>query len=113
MDDCIFCKIASGKIPAKVIERGDGIIAIADLNPQAPSHVLVLPVDHHATIADLADNDPPTAGRLLATAAAIGRKTGGEHGFRLVINSGEYGGQTVDHVHVHVLAGRHMAWPPG
>lgn len=113
MDSCIFCKIAAGEIPATVIERGDGVIAIADLNPQAPSHVLVLPEGHHPTIADLADSDPAMAGRLLATAAAIGRNSGGARGFRLVINSGEHGGQTVDHVHVHVLAGRHMSWPPG
>jgi histidine triad (HIT) family protein len=113
MEHCVFCNIANGQIPATVIERGDGVIAIADLNPQAPSHVLVLPVDHHATIAELAVNDPATAGRLLASAAAIGRKTGGDRGFRLVINSGEHGGQTVDHVHVHVLAGRSMSWPPG
>lgn len=112
MDNCVFCKIASGQIPATVVERGDGVIAIADLDPQAPSHILVLPVAHHATIAELAQDDPATAGRLLETAAAIGKRTGA-HGFRLVINSGEHGGQTVDHVHVHVLAGRSMSWPPG
>ena len=113
MENCVFCKIADGQIPATVIERNEGVIAISDLNPQAPSHVLVLPVDHHATIAELTENDPATAGRLLATAAAIGRRTGGDRGFRLVINSGEDAGQTVDHVHVHVLAGRSMSWPPG
>lgn len=113
MNDCIFCKIARGEIPATIIERGDGVIAIADLNPQAPTHVLVLPVEHHATIAGLAEDDPATAGRLLATAAAIGRRVGGDRGFRLVVNSGADGGQTVDHVHVHVLAGRAMSWPPG
>jgi histidine triad (HIT) family protein len=113
MENCVFCKIGAGEIPATVIERGDGVIAIADLNPQAPSHVLVMPLAHHATIAELVENDPATAGSLLATAAAIGRKTGAQRGFRLVINSGDDGGQTVDHVHVHVLAGRPMSWPPG
>jgi histidine triad (HIT) family protein len=113
MPNCVFCKIANGEIPATIVQRDDGVIAIADLNPQAPSHVLVLPVNHHATIAELVQNDAATAERLLATAAAIGRRTGGDRGFRLVINSGEDAGQTVDHVHVHVLAGRSMAWPPG
>ena len=113
MDDCIFCKIARGAIPATVIERGDGVLAISDLHPQAPSHVLVLPVDHFATIAELTERDPAAASRLLAMAAAIGRKSGGDRGFRLVVNSGPEGGQTVDHVHVHVLAGRAMSWPPG
>lgn len=113
MEGCVFCKIAAGEVPATILERGDGVFAIADLNPQSPSHVLVLPTAHHANIADLLENDPATAQRLLALAAAIGRRTGGQRGFRLVINSGEHGGQTVDHVHVHVLAGRPMSWPPG
>ncbi len=108
-----FCKIAAGEIPATVLENNAGVMAIADLNPQAPAHVLVLPIAHHATIAELVEHDPATAGRLLATAAAIGHKNGGERGFRLVVNSGADGGQTVDHVHVHVLAGRRMSWPPG
>lgn len=112
-NDCVFCKIAAGEIPATIIERSEGVIAIADLNPQAPSHVLVIPIEHHATIADLAENDTSAVGRLLGTAAAIGRRTGGERGFRLVVNSGDDAGQTVDHVHVHVLSGRSMSWPPG
>jgi histidine triad (HIT) family protein len=113
MDGCIFCRIAEGQIPAAVISRDDDVIAIADLNPQAPSHALVLPVAHYATIVDLARAEPALAGRLMTVASQLGSDRGGERGFRLVVNTGEYGGQTVDHVHVHVLAGRRMSWPPG
>lgn len=113
MESCVFCKIAAGQIPTTVLARSEGIIAIADLHPQAPVHALVLPIAHHATIADVIENEPATAARLLETASAIGRESGGERGFRLVVNTGGDGGQTVDHVHVHVLAGRPMSWPPG
>jgi histidine triad (HIT) family protein len=113
MDDCIFCKIAGGEVPAKIIHRDDDVIAIEDLNPQAPSHTLVIPVPHHATIADLTQAEPALAGRLIGVASRLGADRGGEQGFRLVVNTGEYGGQTVGHVHVHVLAGRRMSWPPG
>jgi histidine triad (HIT) family protein len=113
MDDCIFCRIAGEEVPANIVARDDGVIAIEDLNPQAPSHVLVLPVAHHATIVDLTRADPTLAARLMAVASQLGVQRGGERGFRLVVNTGEYGGQTVDHVHVHVLASRRMSWPPG
>jgi histidine triad (HIT) family protein len=113
MEDCIFCKIAGGQVPANIIARDGGVIAIEDLNPQAPSHALVLPAAHHATIVDLTQADPALAGRLMAVASRLGGERGGEKGFRLVLNTGEDGGQTVDHVHVHVLAGRRMSWPPG
>ncbi|HXB82328.1 MAG TPA: HIT domain-containing protein [Candidatus Acidoferrum sp.] len=113
MDDCIFCRIAGGGVPAKIIHRDDDVIAIEDLNPQAPSHALVLPVRHHGTIVDLMRDEPAVAARLIAVASQLGSDRGGERGFRLVVNTGEYGGQTVDHVHVHVLAGRRMSWPPG
>jgi histidine triad (HIT) family protein len=113
MDDCIFCKIAAGEVPAKAILRDVDVIAIEDLNPQAPSHALVIPVSHHATITDLTRAEPALAARLIAVAAQLGADRGGEQGFRLVVNTGEHGGQTVGHVHVHVLAGRRMSWPPG
>jgi histidine triad (HIT) family protein len=113
MEDCIFCKIAGGEVPAKVILRDDDVIAIEDLNPQAPSHALVIPVPHHATIVDLTRAEPALAARLMTVASRLGGDRGGEQGFRLVINTGEHGGQTVGHVHVHVLAGRPMSWPPG
>ncbi|MGC9993351.1 MAG: HIT domain-containing protein [Candidatus Cybelea sp.] len=113
MEGCIFCKIAGGAIPAKIIHRDDDVIAIEDLNPQAPSHELVLPVAHHGTIVELTRSDPALAARLIAVASKLGLDRGGEQGFRLVVNTGEHGGQTVGHVHVHVLAGRRMSWPPG
>ncbi|HEY3674545.1 MAG TPA: histidine triad nucleotide-binding protein [Candidatus Tumulicola sp.] len=113
-EGCIFCRIAAGEIPATVVDRTDGVLAIEDLTPQAPTHVLVIPSEHHDTVADLAagGNDGLLA-RLFATAAKIGRERGGDGGFRLVVNSGPNAGQSVGHVHVHVLAGRSLGWPPG
>lgn len=113
-DDCIFCKIVRGEIPATFAYRDDDVVAIEDLNPQAPVHLLVLPRAHYADVAELAaDADLHAAHRLLAVAAELGRQRGGQAGFRLVANTGPDGGQTVGHVHVHVLAGRPMGWPPG
>lgn len=111
-DDCIFCKISAGEIPAKAVYRDDDVLAIEDLNPQAPVHLLVMPLQHHPNIAAASDRDGSLVARLLDVAARLGRERGG-NGFRLVINTGPDGGQTVDHLHVHVLAGRHMTWPPG
>ncbi len=110
---CLFCKIASGAIPATILYRDDELIAIADVNPQAPEHVLVMPVEHVANLADFADQaSPERVARLFATASRIGRERGAR-GFRTVVNSGPDAGQSVDHLHVHVLAGRPMTWPPG
>ena len=113
MADCIFCKIASGSIPAKSVYADDAIVAIEDVNPQAPQHVLVMPRKHFPTLDDLTAGDAALAARLMEVAARLGRQQAGESGFRIVVNTGEHGGQTVDHVHVHVLAGRRMTWPPG
>ncbi|HEY6486498.1 MAG TPA: HIT domain-containing protein [Candidatus Cybelea sp.] len=112
MNDCVFCRIAAGEIPAKALYRDEEVLAIEDLNPQAPSHVLVMPVAHYATVGELTA-DAALAARLLAVASDLGGERGGERGYRLVINTGPDGGQTVGHVHVHVLSGREMAWPPG
>jgi histidine triad (HIT) family protein len=112
MDDCIFCKIASGEIPAKVVYRDDAVLAIEDLNPQAPAHLLVIPAAHYASIVEAVD-DGALAGSMMAVAARLGKERGGDGGFRLIVNTGPDGGQTVAHVHVHVLAGRAMTWPPG
>lgn len=115
MEGCIFCKIVSGAVPAAVVYRNERVLAIEDLDPQAPTHLLVLPVEHYATIADAAE-EPSAAvltAELVRTAARLGRERGGESGFRLVVNTGSNGGQTVEHLHVHVLAGRRMSWPPG
>ncbi|HUY41857.1 MAG TPA: histidine triad nucleotide-binding protein [Candidatus Dormibacteraeota bacterium] len=111
--ECLFCKIVAGEIPADEIYRDDDAIAIADVNPQAPKHVLVLPRKHYATVADILDGgDEALLGHVVAVATKLARDFG-SRGFRLVVNTGVEGGQTVDHVHVHVLAGRHMSWPPG
>ncbi len=111
--DCLFCKISAGEIPAKAIYRDDRVLAIQDINPQAPVHLLVMPVDHHANIGELSDaSDGPLLARLFEVATKLGREYGSD-GYRLVMNTGIDGGQTVDHLHVHVLAGRKMTWPPG
>jgi histidine triad (HIT) family protein len=113
-DDCIFCRIASGAIPATIAYRANGVLALEDLNPQAPTHVLVIPETHHDTVADLAaSGDAALLSEVFSTAARIGRERGGADGFRLVVNSGPIAGQSVGHLHVHVLAGRPLSWPPG
>jgi histidine triad (HIT) family protein len=110
--DCIFCKIAAGEIPVEPVYRDGDVLAIADINPQAPHHVLVMPVQHVENVYELATNDEALVAKVFATAAKLGREQAGG-GFRLVVNTGAEGGQTVDHMHVHVLAGRLMGWPPG
>lgn len=110
---CIFCKIAAGGIAAHFAHRDEDVIAIADVNPQAPQHLLVLPVRHATNLPELAAaGDGALIAKLFATAAQLGREVSGD-GFRLVVNTGELGGQTVDHVHIHILGGRQMHWPPG
>ena len=114
MADCIFCKIVAGEIPAKVVHRDEDVIAIEDLNPQAPTHLLVMPVQHFETISHLVSGQraDPLVRRLFEAASQLGEKHGdGE--YRLVVNTGQKGGQTVGHLHVHVLGGRAMTWPPG
>jgi histidine triad (HIT) family protein len=116
MADCIFCKVARGEVPANVAYRDDdrGVLAIEDVNPQAPVHLLVMPIAHYETLWDAirqGGDALPTA--LFEVASNLGKERGGARGFRLVVNTGEDGGQTVGHVHLHVLAGRHMTWPPG
>jgi histidine triad (HIT) family protein len=113
-NDCLFCKIVAGAMPAKVAYRDDDFVAIEDVDPQAPTHLLVLPVRHHRDLGELVDaGDAAEAQRLLQIAVELGRRHGGDDGFRVVANSGRAGGQTVDHLHLHVLAGRPMRWPPG
>lgn len=113
MSDCIFCKIAAGEVPAKVVERDARAIAIEDLNPQAPTHLLVMPLEHHATLVDATAADAGIVSEVMSLASRLGARHGGDAGFRLVVNTGADGGQTVGHLHVHVLAGRRMTWPPG
>jgi histidine triad (HIT) family protein len=110
---CLFCRIVAGEIPATVVHEGPRTLAFRDLNPQAPTHVLVIPKDHYADVAALAAVDPAYAGEVLAAAAEIARAEGLTGGYRLVANTGGDAGQTVDHLHVHVLGGRALSWPPG
>lgn len=110
-DNCIFCKIVRGEIPSKSVGESETAMAFRDLNPQAPTHVLVIPKTHVASLADASDQK--MLGDLLAFAAQVARKEGLEEGYRVVANTGPNGGQTVDHLHLHVLGGRRMTWPPG
>ena len=111
MKGCVLCMIAEKTVPSTIVHRDDATMAIEDINPQAPTHVLVFPLEHVASVAEM--DDAALVGRLLRVATGIGRDRGGDEGFRLVINTGPNGGQTIDHMHVHVLAGRAMEWPPG
>jgi histidine triad (HIT) family protein len=112
-DDCLFCRIVAGEIPSARLHEDDLVIAIRDIDPQAPTHVLVLPKAHIASAAVLTDADGPLLGRLFEVAATLARQEGLDGGWRLVTNVGDDGGQTVDHLHVHLLGGRPMTWPPG
>jgi histidine triad (HIT) family protein len=111
--DCLFCRIVAGEIPATRVHEDDLVVAIRDIGPQAPTHVLVMPVAHIASAADLSDADGPLLGHLFAVAADIARSEGLDGGWRLVTNVGPDAGQSVDHLHLHLLGGRRMAWPPG
>ncbi|HET9100851.1 MAG TPA: histidine triad nucleotide-binding protein [Acidobacteriaceae bacterium] len=110
--NCLFCRIVSGEIPAKKIFEDEVSIAFADINPQAPTHFLVIPKKHIDSLAQASQADKEMLGHLTLVAAELA-KTSLSKGFRIVINSGEDGGQTVDHLHLHVLGGRPMHWPPG
>ncbi len=111
--DCLFCKIVSGAIPAKRVHETEDTIAFADIHPQAPVHVLVIPKRHIASHAHALPEDAELVGKLMAAAGEVARAQKLANGYRLVVNTGPDGGQTVDHLHVHVLGGRPMGWPPG
>jgi histidine triad (HIT) family protein len=114
MTDCLFCKICEGKIPAAITYRDQEMVAFKDINPRAPLHQLVIPTRHLASLATARPDDAALLGRLMLTAAQLARDAGyADSGFRVVMNAGEDAGQTVFHVHLHVLAGRALAWPPG
>lgn len=114
MADCLFCRIAAGEIPATVVHDDELTLAFRDLNPQAPTHVLVVPKAHHADIGALAAADPAALTALHRTAAAVAAAEGVDvSGWRLVFNTGADAGQSVAHVHGHVLGGRPLQWPPG
>ncbi|MDP4805325.1 MAG: HIT domain-containing protein [Candidatus Nanopelagicales bacterium] len=114
MTDCLFCSIVSGAIPADIVLRTDEVVAFRDINPAAPVHVLVIPVEHHATAAELGAANPTAAAAVLAAAGEVATREGiAESGYRMVFNSGAGAGQTVFHAHVHVMGGRDLTWPPG
>lgn len=115
MSDCIFCKIAAGEIPAQKVFEDDFVVAFRDLNPQAPVHVLIIPKKHVASVKNLTDDDKNLVAHIFVDVAKkIAAELGiADGGFRLVINTGDDGGQTVHHLHVHLLGGRKMTWPPG
>jgi histidine triad (HIT) family protein len=111
---CLFCRIVAGEVPSSRLHEDDLVIAIRDIAPQAPTHILLLPRAHIASAADLTDADGPLLGRLFSVAAALARAEGiADAGYRLVSNIGDWGGQTVDHLHVHLMGGRRFDWPPG
>ena len=110
---CLFCKIVEGSIPSTALYQDELCYAFADINPQAPVHVLIAPREHIVSMADAVEGDRSLFGHLLWVAAEIARAKGLAKGYRVVINTGEDGGQTVDHLHVHLLGGRSMTWPPG
>jgi histidine triad (HIT) family protein len=110
---CLFCKIIDGSIPSTAEYQDDRCYAFADIHPQAPVHLLIVPREHLASLAEAGEEHPALLGHLLWVAANLAREKGLAKGYRVVINTGEDGGQTVDHLHVHLLGGRAMTWPPG
>lgn len=112
--NCIFCKLASKQIPTTVVHETDDVFAFEDTNPQAPCHVLVIPKAHIATVNDIEPSQEALVGKLFTAAQEVVKKKGcREGGYRLVMNCGESAGQSVWHIHLHVLGGRSMSWPPG
>ncbi len=113
MNDCLFCKIVNGIIPSNKVLENDNFLAFRDISPQAPVHVLVIPKKHFEDISELSLKDLELSAGLMKTAAEVAIVENLEAGFRIVLNTGEDGGQTVQHVHAHVLGGRGLTWPPG
>ncbi len=114
MTDCLFCKIVSGDIPGDIIYQDDDVLAFRDLHPQAPVHVLVIPKKHISTINDLQEGDAVLVGKMYLAARQIAQQEGmAESGYRCVMNCNDDGGQTVHHIHLHILGKRQMVWPPG
>jgi histidine triad (HIT) family protein len=112
MSDCLFCRIAAGEIPARIVHQDSEVVAFHDISPQAPTHVLVIPRRHVASLAETAPGDQALLGRMLGVAADVARAEG-LASWRLVANCGADAGQSVFHLHLHVLGGRRFSWPPG
>lgn len=112
--DCLFCKIATGTLPATILHEDEHLVSFRDIRPEAPTHVLVVPRKHVPSVSALLPEDAELVGRLVLEAARIAAAENlAGAGYRLVVNSGEWAGQTVDHLHLHVLGGRRLGWPPG
>ena len=110
-DSCLFCRIVRGEIPAKIVREDDHTVAFRDIDPKAPTHILVIPKEHVASLDEA--TDPTLVGRLSLAAAEIARSEGITDGYRTVVNTGAGAGQTVFHLHLHLLGGRKLTWPPG
>lgn len=114
MSDCLFCGIAAGKVKANLVYQDDAVVAFKDIVPKAPAHVLIIPRKHIVGVPDIEDQDQPLIGRIFQVAARLARDLGiADSGFRVVVNSGPDAGQSVFHLHYHLLGGRQMTWPPG
>lgn len=112
-DDCLFCKIAAGEIPVKRVFEDDECLCFPDIHPQAPTHLLLIPKKHIASHTHATKEDTAVLGHLMVVAGEVAASQGLSGGYRLVINTGPDGGQSVDHIHLHLLGGRQMSWPPG
>jgi histidine triad (HIT) family protein len=112
-DDCLFCRIVAGEIPSTTVHETASTVAFRDINPQAPTHVVVVPREHYPTAYALSQADPALAGAVLAAAGEVAEQEGITDGYRIVFNTGAGAGQSVFHVHCHVLGGRQLTWPPG
>ena len=119
MSNCLFCRMVAGEIPADVVHETEHVLAFRDINPQAPTHVLVIPKEHHQTVGSLVTANPGLLADVVAAAHGVAQQEGlvtgdgAEPGYRLVANTGPQAGQSVDHLHLHVLGGRGLGWPPG
>lgn len=111
--DCVFCKIAAGEIPSKKVYEDDQILAFHDLDPKAPFHILLIPKQHIASAAEITPENSAVVAHIFEVAARLAKENKLDNGFRIVCNAGEDGGQTVPHLHFHLLGGRPMKWPPG
>lgn len=113
MSDCLFCKIAAGEIPAQKLYEDDELVAFWDISPAAPKHFLIIPKLHRVSISDLQEDDDRLLGKMLRVAGLVAAENGIADGYRTVINNGADAGQVIFHIHMHVLGGRSMSWPPG
>lgn len=113
MENCLFCKIANGEIPAKVVYSDDELLAFRDINPQAPEHILIIPRLHIPRVENLGPEDAELAGKMILAAKKIAEELGLRNGYRLVFNNGPDAGQEVEHIHLHLMGGRRFSWPAG